>query len=165
VCVCHIGRLHVALIGPERRPSQVELVHRGRYLVDWPTVAWREPFRRLLDLEAGEAWLRTEEYQDGDSTVVRAELPGIDPEKDLEVTVAGGVLRIHAHREHRADHIGKDNYRSEFRYGEFVREILLTEEAAIEDIQASYKNGILELRIPSHEKVKLEVTKVPVVPS
>ena len=77
----------------------MELVHRGRYLVDWPSVAFREPFRRLLDFEAAEQWLRTEEYQEGDTTVVRAELPGIDPDKDIEVTVAGGVLRIHARRE------------------------------------------------------------------
>jgi HSP20 family protein len=141
----------------------VELVHRGRYLVDWPSIVWREPFRRLLDLEVGEAWLRTEEYQDADMTVVRAELPGLDPENDIEVTVADGVLRIHAHREQRAEQKAKEGYRSEFRYGEFVREILLAEGAALEEVQASYNNGILEVRIPSHEKVKVEVTKVPVV--
>jgi HSP20 family protein len=141
----------------------MELVHRGRYLADWPGFTWREPFRRLLDIEAGEAWLRIEEYQEGDTTVVRAELPGLDPEKDVEVTVAGGVLRIHARREEETEHSAKDGYRSEFRYGEFVREILLADEAVPEAVHASYSNGILEVRIPSHEKVKVEVTKVPVV--
>jgi HSP20 family protein len=152
----------VCLRADERRPIKMALVHRGRYLVDWPGIAWREPFRRWLDLEAGEPWLRTEEYQEGDTVVVRAEIPDLDPEKDLEVTVTGNELRIHAHREQKAEHKDKDGYRSEFRYGEFVREVLLPEGALSEEIKASYVNGILEVRIPCHEKPKVEVTKVPV---
>lgn len=137
-------------------------VHRGKYLVDWPGIAWREPFRRWLDVEVGEPWVRTEEYQEGDTIVVRAELPGLDPEQDIEVTAAGNDLKIHARREQKTEQTNKEGYRSEFHYGEFVREIVLPEGAAAEDIKASYDNGILEVRIPCHEKTKVEVTRVPV---
>ena len=69
---------------------------------------------------------------------------------------------IHARREQGPEHSAKDGYRSEFRYGEFVRGVLLAEGSAPDEVQASYSNGILEVRIRSHEKVKVEVTKVPV---
>jgi HSP20 family protein len=140
----------------------VALVHRGRYLVDWPSVVWRDPWRRWLDFEGGDGWLRTEEYEEGDTLVVRAELPGVDPDKDVEVTVADGVVRIHAHREQEAEQKGKHGYRSEFRYGEFVREVLLPEGSVAEEVKASYSNGILEVRIPHHEKSKVEAIKVQV---
>ena len=61
---------------------------------DWPDL-----FRRFFEPPSDADWLRVEEFQDGDTLVVRAELPGIDPDKDVEVTVTNGVLRISAHRE------------------------------------------------------------------
>lgn len=48
---------------------------------------------------SGEDLIRVDEYRDGDHLVIRAEMPGIDPEKDVEVTVVGeGVMRINAER-------------------------------------------------------------------
>ena len=138
------------------------LVHRGRYLVDWPSIAARDPWRRWLDIEGADGWLRTEEFEDGGTLVVRAELPGVDPEKDLEVTVADGIVRIQAHREEKAEQKGKQGYRSEFRYGEFLREVPLPEGAVSEDVKASYDSGILEVRIPHSGQTKVESVKVPV---
>jgi HSP20 family protein len=66
-----------------------------------------------------------EEFHDGDTLVVRAELPDIDPDKDVEVTTTDGVVRIHAHREQKSDHQEKRGYRSEFRYGDYKRDIAL----------------------------------------
>jgi hypothetical protein len=46
----------------------------------------------------GEVQLRVEEDMDGDTLVIRAELPGIDPDKDVEITIGDGLLHIHAKR-------------------------------------------------------------------
>jgi HSP20 family protein len=136
-----------------------------KHVPDWPSFTWPEPWRRWFDLEGKEAWLRTEEYHDGGTLVVRAELPDVDPEKDIDVTVSEGVVRISAHREQKAEHKDKRGYRSEFRYGEFAREIVLPDGASAKDVKATYTNGILEVRIPCPEQGEAAATKVPVTRS
>lgn len=137
------------------------LVHRDRHVVDWPAFGWPDRWRRWFDFDDTQEWLRVEEFHDGEELVVRAELPDIDPEKDVEVTTSAGVVRIHAHRHQKAEHRDKAGYRTEFRYGEFDREIALPEGVSPEDIKATYTNGILEVRVPcpGHKEA---VTKVPV---
>jgi HSP20 family protein len=114
-----------------------------------------------MDMDLG-SWLRVEEFRDGDTLVVRAEAPGLDPERDVELTVAGDVLEIRAHREEREETKGKTSYRSEFRYGAFVRTIPLPVGTGAEDVKASYKDGILEIRLPVPPEHKTAATKVPV---
>ena len=77
-----------------------------------------------------------EEFHDGDTLVVRAELPDIDPDKDVEVTTTDGVVRIHAHREQKSDHKEKRGYRSEFRYGDYERDIALPRVPKPGDVKA-----------------------------
>ncbi len=83
-----------------------------------------------------------ERIQDG-RYEVRAEMPGINPEKQAEVTVAKGILTIRAERPEDKDHTGH----SEFRYGSFCRQVALPESADEADIQASYDEGILEISV------------------
>jgi HSP20 family protein len=92
--------------------------------------------------------MKVEEYRDGEAVVVRAELPGIDPERDVEVTVSGGMLRIHAERTESTKTDDKDGYRSEFRYGAFTRVLPLPAGAGEDDVKATYADGILEVRVP-----------------
>ena len=59
------------------------------------------PMRRMPGMGyevPGEELIRVDEYREGDTQVIRAELPGIDPDKDVDLTVADGMLRIHAQR-------------------------------------------------------------------
>ena len=93
--------------------------------------------------------MRVEEFVDGEECVIRAELPGIDPEKDVEITVAEGVLHLSAKREERTEEKRPEGYRSEFRYGELTRDIRLPDGATEADVTASYKDGILEVRVPA----------------
>jgi len=125
-----------------------------------------ERLRRLLDFDVdlGEAF-RIEELQDGGDFVVRAELPGIDPDKDLEVTLADHVLRVVAHRTERSEAKGKEGYRSEFRYGELMRELPLPLGSNEPGVSAAYKDGILEIRVPVSQETKPPVTRVPVTAS
>ena len=122
-----------------------------------------EAFRRLFGAEFVEpSWLRVEEFVDDGAQVVRVELPGIDPEEDVDISLVNGVLRISAKREERQEHKGKDSYRSEFRYGSFVREISLPEGCREEDVTASYTDGVLEVRAPMGQVAAPEPKKVPV---
>ena len=131
------------------------LVRRDR--TEWPDL-----FRRFFDMDWEHGWLRVEEFRDGDEMVVRAELPGIDPDKDVEVTIAGGVLRVDAHREEKSEHKEKDGYRSEFRYGSFTRSFVLPEGVDEDKVKATYIDGVLELRVPIGEAPKESVQRIAV---
>lgn len=83
-----------------------------------------------------------DEMKDG-RYVVRAEIPGIDPDKDLDVTVRDGQLTIKAERSEKKDFDG----RSEFSYGSFVRTVSLPQGADEDSIQAGYDKGILTVSV------------------
>jgi HSP20 family protein len=120
------------------------LARRQHFGFDVPEL-WRRMFE--TDLEAG-GWLRVEQYREGDSFVVRSEMPGIDPDKDVDIELTDGVLRISARREERTENKDENTFRSEFRYGTFVRNVVLPPGVEEKDIKASYQDGILEVRIP-----------------
>ncbi|QFG21283.1 Hsp20/alpha crystallin family protein [Actinomadura sp. WMMB 499] len=102
--------------------------------------------------------MRVEDYREDGDHIVRAELPGIDPEKDVEITVTGDVLRIHAERHEEK----KEDHRSEFRYGAFTRSFTLPAETRADDITASYDQGILTVRIPVHPAAAPEAKRIAV---
>jgi HSP20 family protein len=120
---------------------------------------WRRFFTEDWDADS---WLKVEEYRDGDDLVVRAELPDIDPDQDVELTVEDGVLKLRAERKVSSQHKEKDSYRSEFRYGSFSRTIPLPAGSKEDDVKASYTDGILEVRVPVGAEVKPPATKVPI---
>jgi HSP20 family protein len=131
------------------------LMRRDRF--DFPDLfqtGFPELFRRFADFDPQAGWMRVERFTDDGTLVVRAELPDIEPDKDLELTVANDVLHISAHREERTETKEKDFYRTEFRYGSFVRDIPLPQGTSDQDIAATYKDGILEVTLPKAEEAK-----------
>jgi len=132
---------------PSWSPRRLQdwLEHRGRSRPDWPD--WPDWLEWWPDPPMS-SQLKVEEFRDGDTLVVRAEMPGIDPDKDVEVTVTDHVLRIKAERREESKTEDKDGFRSEFRYGSFYRSIPLPAAASDEDVTASYTDGILEVRVP-----------------
>jgi HSP20 family protein len=78
---------------------------------------------------------------------LKADLPGIEPQ-EVELTVEGNQLTLKGER--KAEHEAKEGaytYR-EVRYGSFVRTFRLPEGVKAEDVQASYRNGVLDVSIP-----------------
>ncbi|WP_435874572.1 Hsp20/alpha crystallin family protein [Nocardia vinacea] len=110
------------------------------WLAGFPTIENVRPFveGRLL---------RVEDEMSGGKYLVRAEMPGLDPDKDVSITVRDGVLTIKAERSERQETKG----RSEFSYGSFVRSIALPAGADEDDIAASYDKGILTVSVPVAE--------------
>ena len=127
---------------------------------DWPDL--QDFVQRLFEGDVDKSWLRGEEFMDGNTLVVRAELPDIDPEKDVEILVEDGELRIKAERQAKTEHREKDSYRSEFRYGSFYRSVTLPPGASESDVAATYSDGVLEIRVPVTEPVASAPTKVPI---
>lgn len=129
-----------------------------RFAVDFP-----ERWRRWFDAgDEPEGWLRIEERHEDDTLVISAEVPGIDPEKDVDVTVTDHTLQISVTREERSD-AKKDGYRTEFRYGQFRRSLPLPSGIDKDSVKAQYKDGILEVKIPwPAEAVGSGATKVPI---
>ena len=127
---------------------------RARFpdLADWLESPWTGPPPFLT----GQVF-RLEEAVRDNRYVIRAELPGLDPESDIEVTVDGRILTIRAERRR------QDNgaYRSEFRYGSLARAVRLPAGVDAADITARYDNGVLEVSVPARE-VSPEGTRIPV---
>jgi HSP20 family protein len=92
-------------------------------------------------------YIPVESFTRDGAYVVRADLPGIDPEKDIEVKVDGDVLTIHGERREE-EH---DNAHSEVRYGSFTRSVRLPKGASAADVQARYDAGVLEVTVPMME--------------
>ncbi|ONM48867.1 Hsp20/alpha crystallin family protein [Nocardia donostiensis] len=91
--------------------------------------------------------LRVEDCVEEGNYIVRAEIPGIDPAKDVEVSVQGRQLTIKAERTERQEEKGH----SEFNYGSFYRTVTLPAGASEEGIEADYSQGILTVCVPMNE--------------
>jgi HSP20 family protein len=88
-----------------------------------------------------------EVFEKADELVVRAELPGLKKEQ-IKVEIADGELTISGERREEEEKKEKDFYRSERKYGSFLRTIGLPEGATLEKATATVKDGVLEVKIP-----------------
>ncbi len=107
--------------------------------------------------------IRIEEEQTAEELIIRAEMPGIDPDKDVDIEVVDNMLRVRAERreEERTEKDGMVS--SEFRYGTFVRAITVPRGTTADSVKAAYKDGILEIRVPIPKPVEPVAAKVPVI--
>ena len=124
----------------------------SRRLLDWPEL-WSD----LME----QSELKVEEFQEGGQLVVRAEMPGIDPDEDVEITVSDHMLHLRAERRSESRTEDKKGFRSEFRYGSFSRSLPLPPGATEGDVMATYTDGILEVRIPI-DTTEAAARKIPV---
>ena len=88
-----------------------------RMFDDWTRLL---PFRRPTIFGWNwptEEMIRVDEFRENGTLVVRAELPGLDPDKDVEVTVVDGMLRIKAEHQEEETTEDKAYVRHELRYG------------------------------------------------
>lgn len=113
------------------------------------------PFAALRPF-SGQA-IRVEDSVEDDRYVVQAEIPGIDPERDLEISVSRGVLTIRAERQETRER----RRHSEFRYGSYERHIRLPDNIKEDEIKASCDKGILTISMP-FEEPKETARRVPI---
>ena len=90
-------------------------------------------------------------YEKDDAILVNAELPGVNRE-DISVDVKNNILTISGERKHEED-VNEDNYfRKERFYGKFQRSFTLPDNVDSEKVDAVYKDGVLEVKIPKTEQ-------------
>ncbi len=88
-----------------------------------------------------------EVLEKGDNLVVRAEIPGVSKD-DVNVTLSNDTLTIEGERRQESEDRGEGFYRSERSYGRFLRTIPLPEGVDTEKVDASFKDGVLEVTVP-----------------
>ncbi len=104
-------------------------------------------------------YVRLEDFVDDGDYVLRAELPGIDPDRDVEVTVENDMLTIRGERREET----REKNRRELHYGSFRRSVSLPRGSQPDKISASYTDGVLEIRVPlggeAHPSVRVQVQR------
>ena len=90
---------------------------------------------------------------------ISAELPGLD-EKDIEVSLTREALTIKGEKREEKEEKGKDYYRSERSYGSFTRTIPLPVEVDPDKVAASFRKGVLTVKLPKTKQVINETKKV-----
>ncbi len=139
----------------ERRPGDLF----ESFFSDWPSM-FRRPF---VVVPQGVGTIRSDEFVEGATLVVRIEMAGIDPDKDVEISLDGDVLHVSAERRQEEETKERDYTRRELRYGSFHRDLVVPKGTTEADVKASYKDGILEVRVPTEvETPETPAAKIPV---
>jgi HSP20 family protein len=94
---------------------------------------------------------------------VSLEVPGME-EKDIDISMSRDMLTISGEKKEEKEENAKGIYRMERRYGSFTRQIPLPQNCVdTEKAQASYKNGVVTIKLPKTANYKESVKKIPVV--
>ena len=92
-------------------------------------------------------------YETDDALILKAELPGVSKD-DVHVEIHQNTLILRGQRKHEAE-VKEENYhRVERAYGTFQRSFVLPTLVDQEHVQATYKDGVFELRLPKSEAAK-----------
>lgn len=92
-------------------------------------------------------------YEDKDSLIVKAEIPGMKKE-EIDVSLHDGALSISGERKSEQRVENGENYRSERFVGRFHRTVTLPSPVSGEKVKAQYKDGILTITLPKTEEAK-----------
>ena len=101
--------------------------------------------------------------RDDDTWKISLALPGISPEK-VEINVTGETLRVRGERTPHEETDKTESVVSEITYGRFEREFAVPDEVDAEHVQATYRDGMLELTLPLKEGAKPRRIEVQAAP-
>lgn len=124
--------------------------------LEWPELDFSTALARTMQpffrtLPGGHFVPPVEVFKKAGELHVKVELPGIDPEKDVSVTVEDGYLVIAGERKETAEAKEEGYYRKETLHGIFERRIPIPAGIKETAIKAAYKHGILEVVLPAVE--------------
>jgi len=92
-------------------------------------------------------------WEDENSIYLKADLPDIDP-KDIDIKIEGNRLLLQGQRKFENEVKEENFHRIERAYGTFARTFTLPHNVASDKIQATYKDGVLNLTLPKREDSK-----------
>lgn len=97
----------------------------------------------------------------GKEVVVTAELPGVD-EDNIDVSITKDTLTIKGEKKGEKEEKGRDFHLVERSYGSFLRTIPLPVDVETEKVGATFKKGVLTIKLPKTEKALSETKKIPI---
>lgn len=109
----------------------------------------------------GTVRVTTDMHRDDDKLIVTVEMPGVDPEKDIDVAVEGESLVIKGEKRAERELKEEDHYLRERRYGRFERTLKLPGGVDPDAISATYDKGVLTVEVPIPEP-RTEARPIPV---
>jgi HSP20 family protein len=130
----------------------------------WPFRAGLRPMaiRRPIAMTAAAPWApRMDVYEKDGALMIKAELPGVNRE-DIQVTLEQGDLMIKGERKEESEVKEEDYYSCERSYGSFFRRLPVPFEIQPEQVEASFKDGILEVRLPKPAEEKAASKQIPI---
>lgn len=99
-------------------------------------------------------WMPSIDISETDGEIhVKAELPGLET-KDIDVNVSGDLLTIRGEKKEETETEEESYHARERYYGSFQRSIRLPSEVKSENAEASFKNGVLNLKLPKSETAR-----------
>jgi len=141
----------------------------------------REPFRdiqsevnRLFDSFLGRptaaatgtgsrVWMPVVDmYETNDDLVLNFELPGVR-EKDISLSITGDLLTVRGERQFRQELKDDHTYHIERAYGKFERSVQLPMPVQAGRVTATFRDGVLEVRLPKAEEVRPKEIKIDVL--
>lgn len=124
----------------------------------WPSFRW-PAFRSRPTVEAA-AWFPVIDVLEKDNRLItKVDLPGLKKE-DVKVEVTDGHLAISGERKRESEEKKDKFYRCEREYGSFYRAVPLPEGAKLEDVKATFADGVLEVSVPLPAKAEAKARTV-----
>jgi HSP20 family protein len=144
----------------------------------FPEIArWERDMERMFDDFFGRRWPRRwwptriepvalprfdlDVFEEKGEVVAKAELPGLSKE-DIQVNITENLLTIKGEKKKEEEVKEENYYRSERSYGSFMRSVELPRGVQADKTKATFKNGVLEIRLPLSEEAKKKEVKVKV---
>jgi HSP20 family protein len=127
----------------------------GRRMRPWWPERWSMP--TVLEISPP----AVDFFEEKDEIVVKAELPGMDKD-EIEVNLTDHTLTIKGEKKKEEEVKEENYYKSERSYGSFMSTLELPTEVHSDKVKATFKNGVLEVRLPKTEQAKAKEVKVKV---
>jgi HSP20 family protein len=120
---------------------------------------WQD-FPLLGGTEVAGEWAPRVDVSESDEEVhVKAELPGLEP-SDLDISLDQDHLILKGEKKEEREKKGKGYYVAERSFGAFYRSIQLPSEVDPQKVEASFKNGVLEIKMGKQEEAKKRITHI-----
>jgi HSP20 family protein len=96
-----------------------------------------------------------------DEYLVKVELPGVE-KNDVQITLESNILTVKGEKKQEKEEKGENYHRMERSYGSFQRSFTLPTTVKSDKIDASFKDGVLSIRLPKSEEAKPKLIEVKV---
>ena len=100
-------------------------------------------------------------YEEGDDLIIKSEIPGMKKD-EINIDFSGNFVTISGEKKSEEQTKRKDYYRVERYFGSFNRKLRLPVEIEVDKVRASYKDGVLEIRMPKSDVDERKIRKIEV---